>query len=84
MTPKVTRFLAEQQPATPCLVLDVDRVEANFRSLQRALPLAAGMYYVIVDNTTSAGQVQPAPPLFGVVGDTPAVVSYVIQIGDAP
>ena len=40
MTPKIAHFIAEQQPATPCLVLDVDRVEANFRALQRAL--AAG------------------------------------------
>ncbi len=30
MTPKIARFLSEQQPATPCLVLDVDRVEAEF------------------------------------------------------
>ena len=49
MTPKVARFLAEQQPATPCLVLDVDRVEANFRSLQRALPLAR-IYYAVKAN----------------------------------
>jgi len=35
MTPKIARFLAEQQPATPCLVLDVDRVEENFRALQQ-------------------------------------------------
>ena len=41
MTPKVARFLVEQQPATPCLVLDLDRVEANFRAIQRAMPLAA-------------------------------------------
>jgi ornithine decarboxylase len=34
MTPKIARFLAEQQPATPCLVLDVDRVEDNFRALR--------------------------------------------------
>ena len=32
MTPKIARFLREQQPATPCLVLDVDRVEENFRA----------------------------------------------------
>ncbi len=49
MTPKVARFLAEQQPATPCLVLDVDRVEANFRTLQRALPLAR-IYYAVKAN----------------------------------
>jgi len=46
MTPKIARFLAEQQPVTPCLVLDVDRVEANFRALQHALPLARIFYAV--------------------------------------
>jgi ornithine decarboxylase len=46
MTPKIARFLAEQQPATPCLILDVDRVEANFRALQRSLPLARTYYAV--------------------------------------
>jgi hypothetical protein len=51
---------------------------------QRAVPLPAGMYYVVIDNTPSAGQVAPPPPLFGVVGDTAAVVNYVVQIGDAP
>jgi hypothetical protein len=58
---------------------------------QRAVPLPAGMYYVIIDNTSLVGQSAPppalaaqAPALFGVVGDTPALVSYVIQIGDAP
>jgi ornithine decarboxylase len=49
MTPKIARFLAEQQPATPCLVLDVDRVEANFRALSRALPLAR-IYYAVKAN----------------------------------
>jgi hypothetical protein len=51
---------------------------------QRAVPVPAGMYYVVLDNTPSAGQVQPTAPFFGVVGDTPAVVNYAIQIGDAP
>ena len=49
MTPKIARFLVEQQPATPCLVLDVDRVEENFRALQRALPLAR-IYYAVKAN----------------------------------
>jgi ornithine decarboxylase len=49
VTPKIARFLAEQQPATPCLVLDVDRVEANFRTLQRAMPLAR-IYYAVKAN----------------------------------
>jgi ornithine decarboxylase len=49
MTPKIARFLAEQQPATPCLVVDVDRVEENFRALRRALPLAQ-VYYAVKAN----------------------------------
>jgi ornithine decarboxylase len=49
MTPKVARFLAQQQPATPCLVLDVDRVEEKFRALRRTLPLAR-IYYAVKAN----------------------------------
>ncbi len=49
MTPKIARFLAQRQPATPCLVLDVDRVEENFRALRRALPLAR-IYYAVKAN----------------------------------
>ena len=48
MTPKIARFLA-QHPATPCLVLDVDRVEENFRALTHALPLAR-IYYAVKAN----------------------------------
>ncbi len=49
MTAKIARFLADHQPATPCLVLDVDRVEANFRAIQAALPLAQ-VYYAVKAN----------------------------------
>ena len=54
MTPKIARFLADRQPATPCLVLDVDRVEENYRTLMHALPLAH-VYYAVKAN--------PAPPI---------------------
>jgi ornithine decarboxylase len=49
MTPKIARFLAQEHPATPCLVLDVDRVEDNFRALTKALPLAR-IYYAVKAN----------------------------------
>jgi ornithine decarboxylase len=49
MTPKIARFLAQHQPATPCLVLDIDRVEQNFRALSHALPLAR-IYYAVKAN----------------------------------
>ena len=49
MTLKIARYLADNQPATPCLVLDVDRVEDNFRAIRRALPLAR-VYYAVKAN----------------------------------
>ncbi len=49
MTHKIARFLADHQPATPCLVLDVDRVESNFRAIRDALPLAQ-IYYAVKAN----------------------------------
>ena len=49
MTPKIARFLADHQPATPCLVLDVDRVSENYHALTRALPLAR-VYYAVKAN----------------------------------
>ena len=54
MTSKVARFLADHQPATPCLVLDVDRVEANFRRITAGLPLA---------RVYSAVKANPARPI---------------------
>ncbi len=50
---------------------------------QRAVPVAPGMYYVVIDNTTAAGQAgPPAGTPFG--ASAAAVVNYAIQIGDAP
>jgi ornithine decarboxylase len=49
MTPKVAQFLDIHQPATPCLVLDLDQVEANYHSLRRVLPLAT-IYYAVKAN----------------------------------
>ncbi|MBR0666835.1 type III PLP-dependent enzyme [Roseomonas hellenica] len=49
MTPKIAAFLCDSAPATPCLVLDVDRVETNYRRLKAALPLAR-VYYAVKAN----------------------------------
>ena len=49
MTPKIARFLASETPATPCLVVDVDRVEQNYAALSDALPLAR-IYYAVKAN----------------------------------
>ncbi|MBR0673048.1 type III PLP-dependent enzyme [Neoroseomonas soli] len=49
MIPKIAQFLRDHVPATPCLVLDVDRVEENYRRLKDALPLAR-VYYAVKAN----------------------------------
>jgi ornithine decarboxylase len=49
MTDKIFRFLAERRPETPCLVVDLDVVEQNFRRLRDALPLAQ-IYYAVKAN----------------------------------
>ncbi|HEX9809665.1 MAG TPA: type III PLP-dependent enzyme [Alphaproteobacteria bacterium] len=49
MTDKIKRFLAGQRPETPCLVVDVDRVVANYRTLKHLLP-AAEIYYAMKAN----------------------------------
>jgi hypothetical protein len=50
---------------------------------QRTVPVAPGMYYVVIDNSAAAGQAAPPAALFG-VGDSAALVNYAIQLGDAP
>ncbi len=49
MTSKIAAYLRDFAPATPCLVLDVDRVETNYRRLKAALPLAR-VYYAVKAN----------------------------------
>jgi len=54
MNPKIASYLHDHAPATPCLVVDVDRVAENYRRLSSALPLAR-IYYAVKAN--------PAAPL---------------------
>ncbi len=48
--------------------------------LRRTIPVTPGMYYVVFDNSASAGQVSPPA---NVLDDRAAVVNYLVQIGDA-
>jgi hypothetical protein len=66
--------------ASPPIFSDVVQAGVEY---QRAVPLPAGLYYVVIDNTSAAGQAAPPALPFG-VGDTAAVVNYAIQLGDAP
>lgn len=46
MADKTTRFLAQQRPQTPCLVVDLDIIAENYRTLRRAFPHAEIHYAV--------------------------------------
>ena len=45
-------------------------------------PLAPGLYYVVIDNTATAGLVSPPTSLFNPLGDAVARVSYVAQLAE--
>jgi ornithine decarboxylase len=49
MNDRIMRFLAEKRPDTPCLVVDTRVIEANYRRLRAALPLAE-IYYAVKAN----------------------------------
>jgi ornithine decarboxylase len=46
INPKIAEFLAVHQPATPCLVVDLDAVAHSYRLLRWHLPLAKVFYAV--------------------------------------
>jgi hypothetical protein len=60
------------------LMADVAAAALPYR---KALPVAKGRYYLVVDNTPSAGRVAPPANLFD---DRAALVNYAVQLGDAP
>jgi ornithine decarboxylase len=49
LTPKVARFLDDNRPATPCIVVDLDRVEQNYLDMRAAFP-AAKIFYALKAN----------------------------------
>lgn len=51
---------------------------------QRAIPVSSGMYYLVIDNSTPPSVPMSAlPAQLGLI-DAAVVVSYAIEIGDAP
>jgi hypothetical protein len=64
--------------AAPPVTSDVVQAGLEWK---RAIVVPPGIYYVVFDNTATAGQVAPVPNPFD---DRAAVVNYLIQVGDAP
>ncbi|MHA1538562.1 MAG: type III PLP-dependent enzyme [Alphaproteobacteria bacterium] len=55
---KIARFLADECPPTPCLVVDLDILAENYRRFEQAFPFAA-IYYAVKAN--------PAPEVLAVL-----------------
>ena len=49
MTERITRFLADNSPETPCLVVDLDAIAEAYEALRWYLPLAR-VYYAVKAN----------------------------------
>ncbi len=52
MSAKISRFLAERQPETPCLIVDLDMVGETYKTMRRLLPLAQ-IFYAVKANPAS-------------------------------
>ena len=46
MSERIRRFLEQQRPPTPCLVVDLEIIRQNYRNLREHLPLAQVFYAV--------------------------------------
>lgn len=53
MTDRILRFLDERRPQTPCLIVDLDAIEDNYRRLAALLPLAR-IFYAVKANPAPA------------------------------
>jgi hypothetical protein len=51
--------------------------------LRQRIPLAPAEYYLVIDNSSRAGSVNPPWSPLGAVGGNAAVVSYAVELGDA-
>lgn len=58
MNEKIAHFLENRQPATPCLVVDLDIVRRNYQALARTLP-QTDIYYAVKAN--------PAPEILSLL-----------------
>jgi len=63
----------------PVMLADVVAAQQPYK---RTIPVPKGTYYIVLDNSSSAGSV--APPNMGLLANAAATVDYAVQIGDAP
>lgn len=83
MTDRIFEFLSIQRPETPCLVVDLEMVDDNYRRLNTALP-QAGIYYALKANP--APQVLQRLHHLGAKFDAASIyeIDQCLQIGVPP
>jgi hypothetical protein len=74
-------YIQQPQTTPPMYAPLMADVAAAALPYRKALPVAKGRYYLIVDNTPTAGRVAPPANL---LDDRAALVNYAVQLGDAP
>jgi ornithine decarboxylase len=80
---RIRRFLDEERPATPCLVIDLETVRQRFTAVRDVLP-GAGIFYAVKAN--------PAPEVIGLLAAegasfdvaSPAEIDLCLARGAAP
>lgn len=74
-------YIHQQGTTPPTYQPLMSDVAAAVTPYRKALPVAKGRYYFVVDNTPTAGRVAPPQKAFD---DRAALVNYAVQVGDAP
>jgi hypothetical protein len=80
-SPWLSTYIRTPQAIGPVyapLMQDVVSTKGEWR---KTVTLSKGLYYLVIDNTATAGRV--APPA-GTFGDRAAMANCVVQLGDAP
>jgi hypothetical protein len=78
--PWLTGYIQKPQAAAPAYPPLVEDVVPASSQWHRSVPVSKGGYFVVLDNTATAGRV--APPGGG--DDRAALANCVVQLGDAP
>jgi hypothetical protein len=77
----LVQYTTAAAPTAPPASALLDEPATQGMVWRRTVPLPPGQYYVVFDNTAAAGRTQPP----GYAGDDrAALVSYAVELGDAP
>lgn len=75
------QYLHEAAPAAPPAMPILDEPVFSGAVWKRVVPVPKGLYYVVFDNTATAGRTQPTAFAFD---DRAALTSFAVEVGDAP